>query len=168
MRPILSELAERHLEAAGNDREKALETALAEVRRDRSLRDRVLQEALHKAIYFYIGKDLQQQRRRAIDGAIRIAAAVTVDAVGKAREVCATLMDFPMRSGQVLAMSKRSEVLETADWYLRSGRIQLHRGYWLKAVAERLPNAYVLVGSALSREELQALYTASSQQEAIP
>lgn len=164
-KPVLNDLAKRHLEAAGNDREAAFRGAIAEVYRDKALRDLVLQEALYTAIYYHIGKDLSEQRRNAVAGALRIATEVSVVAIDQAREVCSSLMDFPMRSGQVLAMSNRSEVLETASWYLRTASIHAHRGRWLNMVAGKLPSGAALVGSVLSREEVQALYRNAAPEE---
>lgn len=152
---ILGELARKHLDANSNDREAAAAAMRVEINGDPDTLAAVLDYTIHRVVDDAMHGVLKSARTAAAMG---YAQEVSGRAQKASKERIKELLSFPMKSGLALTKAKRPEVRVNAHNYIRIGKTNLHRGLWLQAVADALPDDKTAVGKALTAQSVWQLY----------
>lgn len=149
--PVATAAAEA-LKGADGDVKVATRALLAQVRKQRALRDALTEPLLEAACYQAVSAQMRQQRHR-------VWTPPNYSAGGNGARVIAlatSLLDFPLPGGRRLGEATRAEVAAAAELYRSYADDMGHKARWLALVAQSVPDGGK-VGEVLDEARLAEL-----------
>lgn len=149
--PLLA-LVRAALRDNANDGRAALETVRRRLRRDSAARAAILEEAIQKAIDYYVRLEHHQQRDELAASGPR-----QDTLAGYAAVASDSLMDWPLRGGKPIGAATRLELTVESAWAFKTSRTYFANAKWFKAIAADLPDDVTPVRQRFTEADLRTL-----------